>query len=759
MIFGKSVFFRPDASMSNWRQDFTQWLRERIPDIPAVCLHIQERGAAAAAATAFALAHRAPALIITCDQSAAEQLGEALANYSSLLECAWQACTIPEVKGLRREWVPQNEAARCAALDAALSGTPALFVTSVAGALAPAVEPSLFRQSTFTLKPGDHVLPPEELARQLTSLDYDNEIEVHQPGEFSRRGGIVDVYSPLCEAPVRIEYFGNQIDTLRLFDPETQCSYEHIDQVRIVPRGEMALVAADQDACTLLDYFNPDCPLVVVDQEAAEEHLESYAEPEVSEAWRKFAERNGHRLSRIEVSIEDNADHALPDQPCRPLGVYPADSLAFPTMPEQGVDAAALHWQLLTERLLQWNGEQYRVVACCGNEGEAKRFSEMLAADNRLRKLPVTIEAKALDHGIVAPEAQIVLLSEHELFGKRQETRRTKARYRAVYDADRELDLEEGGFAVHAAHGICLYHGLRVIEVAGAFQETLELEFDEGQRLFVPLDQSHLVSAYIGGTRKLPKLSRLGGAAWKNSRAAAASSAFDLAAELLRLEAVRKHTRGMPHHREAAWEDGFARSFPYAETEDQQAAIDAVLADMACPKPMDRLLCGDVGYGKTEVAVRAAFRAVMNGRQVAVLVPTTILAQQHYITFRDRMAEYPVTIEMLSRFRSQREQRAILEKLSQGQVDILIGTHRLLQNDVHFDNLGLLVIDEEQRFGVTHKEKLKRLRSSVDILTMTATPIPRTLYFSLSGIRNLSTIMTPPAERLPVKTVISHYDK
>jgi len=429
-------------------------------------------------------------------------------------------------------------------------------------------------------------------------------------------------------------------------------------------------------------------------------------------------------------------------------------------LPELADGAELWQWQQLRDHLLRWQSRGYELVACCGEEGEIERFRELLREDERTASLPVILEHLALDIGVLFTDARLVLLSDRELFGRRSDVRRRRvSRYHHDYSASDGSELEEGAFAVHASHGICRYLGVREVEAGGELQEVLELEFADDGKLYVPLDQATLVSRYVGGTRKLPKLSKLGGGAWRSARESAAAAAWDLAAELLRSEAVRRHARGVSFSRQSEWEHSFAASFPYVETEDQREAIRAVLSDMADDKPMDRLLCGDVGYGKTEVAMRAAFRAVLNGKQVAVLVPTTVLAQQHMTTFRERMAEYPVEIEMVSRFRTRGEQKAIVDRVAEGTVDIIIGTHRLLQADVHFSDLGLLIIDEEQRFGVRHKQKLKQFRASVDILTMTATPIPRTLYLSLSGLRHLSTIMTAPAERLPVTTVVASFDR
>jgi len=318
--------------------------------------------------------------------------------------------------------------------------------------------------------------------------------------------------------------------------------------------------------------------------------------------------------------------------------------------------------------------------------------------------------------------------------------------------------LEEGALAVHLNHGICRFHGVHVMESDGEKIEAIELEFADEAKLYVPLEESFLVSRYVGGSKNVPSLAKLGASIWERKKEEAEQAAWDLAAELLRLEAMRASSEGNTFKPVPDWERSFAASFPYELTPDQQEAVEACMRDMESPKPMDRLLCGDVGYGKTEVALRAAFRAVMNGKQVALLAPTTVLTQQHYQTFLARLKEFPVTVDTLSRFRSAAEQRKTLQNLAEGKIDIIIGTHRLLSKDVSIPRLGLLIIDEEQRFGVKHKQRLKAMRASLDILTMTATPIPRTLYMSISGLRNLSTIMTAPTNRLAVSTVVANYD-
>lgn len=704
----------------------------------------------------LAIAHPDRSLVVvTPDSNHADFLTRAVEHWWNLVCDPRAVMRIPEIRGLRREWVPENEAARCLAFDAALSGRPSVFIAEVSSLLSSPPPAETFRRSTFTLSQGERT-SPDSVVTRLVDMDYDNEPQVSMPGEFAGRGGILDIFSPIYDQPVRLDFFGDDLESIRFFDPETQRSCETLEEVRIVPRGQAIISDADEGAASFLEYFEREPVVVACTPGGISDHLERFGDEIVLDQWQRLRQRHRAVLAAIteEGQTEGAAGRVL-SPACYGLG-----ETRLPNLRELGAEALSLHWQLLRDNLAAWHRSGCVVAACCGSDGEAARFREMLDADPKAADIPIKVASVRLQDGLFFPDHRLVLLSERELFGKQAPPpRRRRGRHTAEMHRDTAAALEEGCFAVHAVQGICIYHGVRDLEAGGALQEVMELEFADEARLFVPLDQSSLVTRYVGGSKRLPRLSKIGSAAWKNNRLSAQASAEDLAAELLRLEALRQSAKGYAFSQEVDWEADFAAAFPYAETEDQSRAIEEVLRDMVDDRPMDRLICGDVGYGKTEVAMRAAFRAVMAGRQVAVLVPTTVLAQQHYNTFRDRMAEYPVVIEMLSRFKTHAEQNLILEQLALGRIDIVIGTHRLIQKDVAFAELGLLIIDEEQRFGVKHKERLKQLRASVDILTMTATPIPRTLYFSLSGLRNLSTIMTPPAERMPVKTVVAQFDK
>ncbi|MFW5996769.1 MAG: transcription-repair coupling factor, partial [Lentisphaeria bacterium] len=755
--------------MIEWHKKLTEWAEENAPkQLPAI-IKIAETKVLDAASFALAGGQGGQKLFVTANDTEAENLANVLKCYYHLTGLSEDDIQlVPPVTGLRHEWIAENESARCVALWRSLQGGDNVFITTPASLVTKNVAPEEFKEKVFRLQRGDSTCPPEKLAAKLIDIDYDNELEVHLPGEFARRGGIIDIYSPVYTEPVRLEYFGDEIESIRFFDPETQRSTKETDEVLVIPRGSAAMVPqsdnkSENGDSSFLDYLAASVPLILCFPDRITEHLERFADLETRRYWHELLEHYCEHLVSIEVSAA--ADVPEPENGAREwrsivsLQCHTAAEMLTPQLPELADKTKVLQWQLLRDTLRYWAKNNYQIIACCGNQGEADRFRSLLADEPAQKDFPLIILPQPLEHGIIFPHLKLVLLSEHEIFGKRLTSRRglKKRQWREIAEEEAP-ELEKNCYAVHAVHGICIYHGITDLEVQGAVQENIELEFAEGKRLFVPLEQAHLVSRYIGGTRKKPALNKLGSSSWQKQKEAAANAAYDLAAELIRIEAMRKKSQGLSFTSVEEWEHDFEAAFPYEETPDQKRAIREVLNDMEKDEPMDRLLCGDVGYGKTEVAMRAAFRAVLNGKQVAVLVPTTLLAQQHYLTFSDRMSEYPVIVDMISRFRKQSEQNEILEKAALGQIDILIGTHRLLNSDIPFADLGLLIVDEEQRFGVKHKEQLKALRTNLDILTMTATPIPRTLYFSLAGLRNLSTIMTPPAERLPIKTLLSQYD-
>lgn len=741
-----------------WRERLRAWAGVPLP-AGAFRLSLHDEELLSIGVACVAQSRRERLLVVVPDESGVERLSAGLTAFLRLLGDQRLVVPLTELTCGRGQWVPENEAERCAALELALSGRAAVFVGTPQVLLSETLSPRGFSIRIFTLHRGESI-SLDELKRRLVELDYDNEFEVQSPGEFAHRGGIIDIYSPCYDAPVRLEFWGDEIDGMRFFMPDSQRSFKETEELRIVPRGMSVLEAAEEERSRVVDYFVRNVPMLLCAPERLETHLRQFGDEDAPAQWEKVVSR---QTGTIRLLTEGGDESLLKGQhggPVRALGAVSLGGTLSALLPEAGQSAVLWHWQQLRDSMLRWHRAGYELVACCGKDGERERFQELLREDAQTRDLPVTLEVVNLPQGVLLPEAGLVLLSDQELFGRETPQRRRRhLEYRQDLAMRKATELEEGCLAVHLAHGICIYRGVRTLESAGDVTEVMEFEFADEARLYVPLEQASLVSRYMGAGKTTPSLSKLGGVAWERTKAAAGAAAWDLAAELLRIEAMRSSSEGVSFQPSVEWERAFAGSFPYTETPDQHEAIEAVLADMGQAKPMDRLLCGDVGYGKTEVAMRAAFRAVLNGKQVAVLVPTTVLCEQHYQSFSQRMREFPLVIESLNRFRSHKEQQDILERTAHGEVDILIGTHRLLSSDVSFACLGLLIVDEEQRFGVKDKQRLKALRANLDILTMTATPIPRTLYFSLSGIRNLSTIMTAPTNRLPVTTVVANFDR
>ena len=584
--------------------------------------------------------------------------------------------------------------------------------------------PQVLRETTRLLRVGDPV-GMETLMEELVTRGYENEAQVSGRGQFARRGGILDVFPFQGEAPVRMEFDGDTIESMRFFDLETQTS--------VAPALEAELSGLDASLFHRkggrLSNYLPEDHLIWREPSDPREAVEI-----------GFANASGQRSEAI-------------------LEIFSHDFLATPPpdtiMQEQRGNLLLRHWR-------DWVKDEWRVVVCCNNEGEEKRLRELMPDEAEIQDA-VWLQAPVL-RGFFWPSAKLALLSDAEIFGRYQTLRMTRlqqkmSRSRAGREAVDFSQFNEGDLVVHVRHGIGRFLGIRHVEVEGRRQEVLTLEYDAGVLLHVPLEQAYLVGRYVGVGKIRPPLDRLGGSRWAKTAAQAQRAIVDYAAQLLKVHAERKAFRGFAFAPDNKWQKEFEDAFLFKETPDQKTAITDIKEDMESGKPMDRLICGDVGFGKTEVAIRAAFKAVMNGKQVAVLAPTTVLAQQHERTFRERMADYPLRIDLLSRFRSRAQQRKTLAATRDGAVDILIGTHRLLQPDVTFKELGLVIVDEEQRFGVKHKERFKDTFRLVDILTLSATPIPRTLYLSLMGARDISTIETPPPNRLPVETTIAAYDE
>jgi transcription-repair coupling factor (superfamily II helicase) len=649
--------------------------------------------------------------------------------YESLLNWQPDALFLPEAELAAVENVlpdPEIAAERLALLMQIGTG-PRIIVATRASLDQPAPKRSALQSAVTQLRRGANI-KMETLFDQLVSSGYERVAQVTTRGQFAVRGGIVDVYSWQAPLPFRLEFFGDQIESMREFDIDTQTS------VRDLRSADILLETAGGHSGFVRDYVAPNHLKIEIEPEKT-----SNAQVQISEGW-------------IETGPEDFGG-AFED--CD-IGEFAAGDLVL---------AEAKRAQFV-ERLEEWRANEARIVIYFQTEGEIERFREIMAGaiDS------VDFVEGTLARGFCFPAVNLVVLSAAELFGRfavhaRRHLRRAE-RHRAQIDFS---ELNEGDLVVHLEHGIGRFLGLLRLPkppdaadtaaTTDETQEVLALEFADEAKLYVPLEQAYLVSRYVGAGKKSPPLSSLGDGKWARAKIKAAASIFDYAGKMLAIQAERQMHSGHAFAPDTKWQAEFEHSFPFRETPDQMKAIIDTKIDMERPRSMDRLICGDVGFGKTEVAVRAAFKAVMNGKQVAVLAPTTVLAQQHFEVFRQRMLDYPVRIEMLSRFRSQSEQKKVLKLLRDGGIDIVIGTHRLISGDVVFKDLGLVVIDEEQRFGVLHKEKFKELFKLVDVLTLSATPIPRTLYLSLVGVKDMSTIETPPLNRLPVETVVSAYDE
>jgi transcription-repair coupling factor (superfamily II helicase) len=616
---------------------------------------------------------------------------------------------------------------------------PRLVVTSIQAILAPLVDPRAIEAGTRKLTVGG-TANPEELAEWLAARGWRASDAIDTPGSFARRGGIVDLFAADWDRPVRMELYGDEIESLRTFDTVSQRSVKTLESIDLTA---LATDASGTRHTHLADLLPPGSCVAFVEPGECEEE----------------AKRFWQRLGDVAKLFE-------PDKVFERLHRFP--SLALAAIPPSSLDATATLAIESVERFtgaldrvreeLETVGRDQEVWVVCPSEAEEKRLGELLAESAPARTGRLHFARGRLSGGFRVVPEKLVLVSSAELFN-REEVSSRPARQRLSRAIDTFLDLHEGDYVVHVAHGIGRYHGLKLLEKHGRTEEFLEIEFAESTKIFVPASAIELVQKYVGGTKLSPKLAKVGGASWAKQKAAVEQAVADMAAEMLRLQATRASRPGIAFPADTPWQRQFEEAFPYDETPDQLTAIEAIREDMQKPRPMDRLLCGDVGFGKTELAMRAAFKAAETGTQVAVLVPTTVLCEQHLRTFTARFAEFPFVIRALSRMTSTSEARDTLEGLARKTVDIVIGTHRLAQADIHFANLGLVIVDEEQRFGVDVKERLKALRASVDVLTMTATPIPRTLHMSMLGIRDISNLTTPPTNRIPVETKPARWDK
>lgn len=802
--------------------------REAVDSVAGGAGVVQIEGLAAAA-KGWMLANihartRRTMLVVTYTHEQAERIAEDLPLYGIPAD---QVLFYPSSDSMIYEDGPPDFSVigeRLCALHSLLFGEASVVVATVNAALRRTLPRSALLRSYASVKVGDEI-DLDRFVELLVSMGYEHTDVVDRHGEFSRRGGIVDVFASNADTPLRIDLFGDRIESIRHFDSATQRSTGRVDSALILPsrevlpdrdnapkaaqrvREELAaqirgldgaenseaaerLAAKTEDAitnlenlaffddiefylpylyteeCSIFDYLPSDAILVLDEPMQIKSHWEHHEagmlETLINRAGRGLllaSQKRQHvafepTIRRALSAIQGVVFTLLP----RPVSWAKSDvSIKVESAP---TESFAGRMEALADQIRTWRSNDLTVVVASAQD---RRMLEILQefgiAAASLEETPspepgVYVARAQLRSGFKLHDAGLMVVTDSEIFGEQRLHRPRKASHEGI-PISSVLDLKEGDFVVHINHGIGYYRGITRLTTQGVEREYLLLEYAGGDRLYVPSDQIDRVQRYIGGEGTPPTVHRLGGSDWMRTTKRVKKAVQEMAKDLVELYAWRQALGGHAYGADTPWQDEMESAFPYVETPDQLEAIHDVKRDLEDYKPMDRLICGDVGYGKTEVAIRAAFKVVSEGRQAAILCPTTVLAQQHFSTFTERLAAFPVTIRMLSRFRTRREQQEVIEGLKYGTVDIVVGTHRLLSKDVEFRDLGLLVIDEEQRFGVRHKERIKQLRKTVDALTMTATPIPRTLHMSLSGIRDMSIINDPPEGRMPIKTFVT----
>lgn len=619
---------------------------------------------------------------------------------------------------------------------------------------------------------GEDTVDLTKLEQDLTALGYERESQIEAPGQFAVRGGIIDVFPLAEEMPVRIELWGDEIDSIRMFDAKSQRSIENISEITIYPASENCF--GNNGLVSFLKYFPENETLLFYDEPHRLQETAETVEAEYTESLKNRADAGMKEEGEEELRVFQTKDIISEMNRYSGIGLTTLESKcglfkvrSVYTVQAKGINPYNNSFELLTRDLKRLKRNGYRVVLLSGSRTRAKRLAEDLrdydlssfySEDMQREVKPGEIMAAYgyASEGYEYPMLKFVVISESDIFGRKK-----KKKKRKKYEGQRIQDFAElkpGDYVVHENHGIGVYKGIEKIEVEKIVKDYMKIVYAEGGVLYIPVAQMDLIQKYAGADAKKPRLNKLGTIQWGKTKSQVKKAVQIVAKDLVELYAVRQQSEGFVYGPDTVWQKEFEEMFPFEETDDQLQAIEDTKHDMESKKIMDRLICGDVGYGKTEIAIRAAFKAVQEGKQVVCLVPTTILAQQHYNTFVQRLKEFPVRIDLLCRFRSAAEQKKTIEDTKKGFVDILVGTHRVLSKDVVFKDLGLLIIDEEQRFGVTHKEKIKKLKENIDVLTLTATPIPRTLHMSLIGIRDMSVLEEAPNERMPIQTYVMEYN-
>ena len=617
----------------------------------------------------------------------------------------------------------------------------------------------------------DSTVDTEQLKNQLVALGYERVGQVEMPGQFSVRGGIVDIYCLTEENPWRIELWGDEIDSIRSFDPESQRSLEKLEELTIYPAVEHT---GDKDMVSFLDYFPEKRTIIFLDEPNRLTEKGGAVEEEYRQSRMHREEKGSRNLPENWLCSFEQLQKELNKRNCIAVCALEPKQAGWKVREKfylevKSISAYNNSFELLVKDLHQYKKQGYRIALLSGSRTRAERLAkdlqeEGLAAfygqdyDREICPGEIMVVYGHAKKGFEYPLIKFAVMTESDIFGQEQKKKKKKN-----YSGSRIQDFAElsiGDFVVHEKHGLGIYRGIEKVEVDRIVKDYIKIEYRGGSNLYIPATQLDCLQKYSGAdASKAPKLNKLGTQEWNKTKSKVRGAVKNIAKELVELYAVRQEKEGYVCGPDTVWQREFEEMFPYEETEDQLSAIEDAKRDMESTRIMDRLICGDVGYGKTEVALRAAFKEVQESRQVAYLAPTTILAQQIYNTFVQRMKEFPVRVELLCRFRTPAQQKKAIEDLKKGQVDVIIGTHRILSKDVQFKNLGLLIVDEEQRFGVTHKEKIKQLKKDVDVLTLTATPIPRTLHMSLIGIRDMSVLEEPPMDRMPIQTYVMEYDE
>ena len=705
-------------------------------------------------------------------------------------------------------------------------------VTTMGGIMDHLLPPEVFQKQVETVE-SDSEFDMELWKKKLTAMGYERVGQVEGSGQFAVRGGILDIFPLTEENPVRIELWGDEIDSIRSFDVESQRSIENLDRIRIYPAGEFiaddgrikkGLAVLEKEAKRLADQFfqerktEESARLKAFAEEVKQsltqwkqmsvldglapyfyDRMVSFAEyfpkealvvlDEPNRLWeeaqaieKEFRESMTNRLEKGYVlpgqmnllCESQTASEKLQKHRCMGLCMLEAAGPQWHFAEHFSIDVRSVNtynnsFELLVKDLQQWKKKGERVILLCASRTRAKRLAEDLRdhelrafysedADRIVQQGEIMLLYGSAHRGYEYPLIKFLVISESDIFGK-EKKKRKKIRHYEGKTIHSFSELSVGDYVVHENHGLGIYRGIEKIEVDKVTKDYMKVEYAGGSNLYVPATQLDVIQKYADSQAKRPKLNKLGTQEWGRTKTRVRSAVKNIAKDLVQLYAARQREEGFCYGEDTIWQKEFEETFPFDETDDQLEAIEAVKHDMESSKIMDRLICGDVGYGKTEVAIRAAFKAAQESKQVVFLVPTTILAQQHYNNFVQRMKDYPVRVDLLCRFRTAAEQKKTLEDLKKGLVDIVIGTHRVLSKDVQFKDLGLLIIDEEQRFGVTHKEKIKKLRENIDVLTLTATPIPRTLHMSLVGIRDMSVLEEAPMERVPIQTYVMEYNE